>query len=283
SDELRRHFLITHFFNPPRWMYLLEMVRGPDTDPRVYDEIERFATVQLGKGVVECKDTPNFIANRIGIFSMAAACRHMIELDLSVEEVDAIAGPPLGRPKTAVFKLHDLVGIDVALLVLENVRKLIPHDESLAKLEPPEFLTRMVAERLHGRKTGAGFYKKEGRDILVLDLKTFAYRAPAKVEYESLARARKERTTAERIKALVAGDDKAARFAWKDLSETIAYAARLVPEISDDIVSIDRAMRWGFNWELGPFETWDALGVRATADRLRSEGREVPALVQSLL
>jgi 3-hydroxyacyl-CoA dehydrogenase len=283
DESFRRHFLITHFFNPPRYMYLLEVVPGPETRPEVLAAVERFADLALGKGVVRCKDTPNFIANRIGVFAMGASCRFLLEEGLTVEEVDAITGPPMGRPKTASFRLHDLVGIDVAVMVMQNARELLPKDESRDLFVPPDFLLRLVKEGKLGRKTGAGFYKKVKDDILVLDLKTFDYRPPREASFPSLERAKKGRTAGERLKALVEGDDAAARYAWRLLSETLLYAARRVPEIADDIVAVDRALRWGFNWELGPFEAWDAIGVAGSAARLEKEGKSMPPLVTKLL
>ena len=283
DDDFRRNFLITHFFNPPRYMYLLEIVRGAETSPEVVDAISKFAEVRLGKGVVECKDTPNFIANRIGVFCMGASCKIHEGSGLSIEEIDAITGPIIGRPKTATFKLHDLVGIDVAVMVMKNCQELCPNDESRDLFTPPAWLERMVTEKRLGRKTGAGFYKKEGRDILVLDLETNEYREKRDVSFPSLDAARKAKGLPAKIQAMISGDDNASKYVWQLLSETLLYSARRVPEISDDIVSVDRAMKWGFNWELGPFELWDALGVKDTAARILSEGREVPALVEKLL
>jgi len=283
DDDFRRNFLITHFFNPPRYMYLLEIVRGAETSPEVVDAISKFAEVRLGKGVVECKDTPNFIANRIGVFCMGASCKIHEGSGLSIEEIDAITGPIIGRPKTATFKLHDLVGIDVAVMVMKNCQELCPNDESRDLFTPPAWLERMVTEKRLGRKTGAGFYKKEGRDILVLDLETNEYREKRDGKLTSLDAARKAKGLPAKIQAMISGDDNASKYVWQLLSETLLYSARRVPEISDDIVSVDRAMKWGFNWELGPFELWDALGVKDTAARILSEGREVPALVEKLL
>lgn len=283
DDDFRQHFLITHFFNPPRFMYLLELIKGPETRPEVLETISAFADRRLGKGIVHCKDTPNFIANRIGVFCMGASCYYMLDAGLRVEEVDALTGPIIGRPKTASFRLHDLVGIDVAVMVMENAHKLVPDDESRDLFIPPDFLKRLVQEGRFGRKSGAGFYKKEGKEILVLDLDTFEYGPQKKVKLASLERAKKKNTTAERMRALVNGKDAAAGFSWRLLSETLLYSARRVPEITDDIVSVDRALRWGFNWEMGPFEIWDALGVKKCVDRLSQEGREVPELVENLL
>ena len=281
--DFRRHFLITHFFNPPRYMYLLEVVSGAESLPAVVKEIERFADVRLGKGVVRCKDTPNFIANRIGVFCMGASCRLMLEEGLTVEEVDEITGPAMGRPKTASFRLHDLVGIDVAVMVMDNVRELLPDDESRDFFVPPDFLRRLVKEGKLGRKTGSGFYKKEKDSILVLDLSTFQYRPMKPAKFESLEAAKKVSGVGPRLKTLVNGQDKAARYAWRLLSETLLYSARRIPEISEDIVSVDRALRWGFNWDLGPFEAWDALGVPESVERMEREGKVMPPLVQRLL
>ena len=283
DEYFRISFLVTHFFNPPRYMYLLELVRGPDTSEEVFSAVRDFAEVRLGKGVVECKDTPNFIANRIGVLCMGASCVYQEETGLSIEEIDAITGPVIGRPKTATFKLHDLVGIDVALMVMKNVYDLVPDDESRELFKAPAFLQRMVDEGRLGRKSGGGFYRKEGKDILVLDLESFEYREAREVSFPSLESAREAKGLPARIQALVSGDDPASAYVWKLLSETMLYSARRVPEICDDLVSVDRALRWGFNWELGPFELWDALGVRATVERLEEEGREVPALVEALL
>ena len=283
DEDFRSSFLVTHFFNPPRYMYLLELVRGPDTSEEVFSAVRDFSEVRLGKGVVECKDTPNFIANRIGVLCMGASCVYQEETGLSIEEIDAITGPVIGRPKTATFKLHDLVGIDVALMVMKNVYDLVPDDESRELFKAPAFLQRMVDEGRLGRKSGGGFYRKEGKDILVLDLESFEYREAREVSFPSLESAREAKGLPAKIQALVSGDDPASVYVWKLLSETMLYSARRVPEICDDLVSVDRALRWGFNWELGPFELWDALGVRATVERLEEEGREVPALVEALL
>ena len=283
DEDFRSSFLVTHFFNPPRYMYLLELVRGPDTSEEVFSTVRDFAEVRLGKGVVECKDTPNFIANRIGVLCMGASCVYQEETGLSIEEIDAITGPVIGRPKTATFKLHDLVGIDVALMVMKNVYDLVPDDESRELFKAPAFLQRMVDEGRLGRKSGGGFYRKEGKDILVLDLESFEYREAREVSFPSLESAREAKGLPAKIQALVSGDDPASVYVWKLLSETMLYSARRVPEICDDLVSVDRALRWGFNWELGPFELWDALGARATVERLEEEGREVPALVEALL
>jgi 3-hydroxyacyl-CoA dehydrogenase len=282
-EDFRKHFLITHFFNPPRHMYLLEVVPGAETLPAVLNLIEAFASKRLGKGVVRCKDTPNFIANRIGVYAMAVGARFMEEEELSIEEVDAITGRPMARPKTGSFSLLDLVGIDVAVLVQENAQVLLENDESRGAFAPTALLKRLVAEKRLGRKSGAGFYQKVGKDLLVLDPATFEYRKPREVKFASLEAAGKEREAGARLRALLAGGDRASRYAWKLLSSVLLYSARRIPEIADDIVSVDRALRWGFSWELGPFEAWDAIGVKESAKRMESEGVELPPLVKALL
>ncbi len=283
DESFRRHFLITHFFNPPRFMHLLEIVPGKDTLPGLVALVERFCDLRLGKGVVRAKDTANFIGNRIGVYVMGIGAQLMVEEGLSIEEVDAITGPAMGRPRTASFQLQDLVGVDISVVVMENSKRLLPDDESLARFEVPGVLRRMVEEGRLGRKSGAGFYKKVGKNILVLDVDTFDYRVPAEVSFASLQAAKAAGSAGERIRTLINGDDKAARYAWRLLSETLLYTARRIPEIADDIVSVDRALRWGFNWELGPFETWDAIGVEESVERMKADGQQIPPLVERLL
>jgi len=283
DQAFKEHFLITHFFNPPRYLYLLELVPGPDTTTEVLETVESFVDVALGKGVVHCKDTPNFIGNRIGVYAIAN-CAHLTEeLGLSFEEVDAITGRALGRPKTASYRLLDLVGIDVIVSVMDNAPDLLPDDESLDLFKPTEALKRLVQEGRFGRKSGAGFYKKEGRDILVLDPKTFEYRTQEKVAFESIAAQRGEKGLGAKISKLLSGDDPAAQFAWKHLAGVFCYSARRIPEISDNVVAIDRAMRWGYAWDQGPFEIWDGIGVRESVERMDREGVEVPENVLNML
>jgi 3-hydroxyacyl-CoA dehydrogenase len=287
SEDLQKHTLITHFFNPPRYMKLLEVVPGERTDPGVLAFIQDYAERALGKGVVLAKDTPNFIANRIGIFSIMHLIREMEEGGYRVEEVDKIFGPALGRPKSAVFRTMDLVGLDVIADVAKNMFERLPNDPQREIYRLPEFLQKMIAQGLLGRKAGQGFYKaveKDGGKVyLAFDYKTMDYRPQEEREFESLTRTKGLKDVRERVKAIASSDDPAGRLVWRSLSATICYAAELVPEISDTIYAVDNAMKWGFNWELGPFETWDALGVRETAERLAREGRKVPKLVQDLL
>jgi 3-hydroxyacyl-CoA dehydrogenase len=287
SPELKKHALITHFFNPVRYMKLVEIIPGEETDPKIVEFMRDFAERRLGKGVVIAKDTPNFIANRIGIFGISYLLKAMLEEEYKIEEIDAIFGPALGRPKSAVFRTVDLVGLDVMADVMKNIYENVPHDPMREVYRLPDFAQKMLERGLLGRKAGKGFYQEKTvngkREFWVFDYKTLDYRPQEKFEYPSLARASQQSTVGEKIKAVVYSDDRAGRIAWKVLSETLLYAARLIPEISDNIYSIDNAMKWGFNWELGPFETWDALGVRESVERMRREGRQIPPIVEDLL
>jgi len=287
SEDMRKHFLITHFFNPVRYMRLLELVTGPDTLPEVTAAVAKFGEEVLGKGIVYGKDTANFVANRIGTFGMASVFRYMLANDLTVEEVDAIFGPAMGRPKSAVFRTADIVGIDTLAHVFGNVVQNAPDDEQVSAFEVPEFVKTMIAKGATGQKAGAGFYKKAKVDgkktILVLDLKTGEYREKEKVRYPSLGAARKADKLSKKLEAVVYGEDKAALAAWTVLAETLIYSANRIPEIADDIVNVDRAMRWGFAWDMGPFETWDAIGVQRSVERMEAEGLSVPAWVKDML
>jgi 3-hydroxyacyl-CoA dehydrogenase len=284
-DGLRSRFLGTHFFNPPRYMKLVELIPTAETAQEVLSHVEALCNVRLGKGLVRAKDTPNFIANRIGVHAMMVTLRAMEELGLTPEEVDALTGPVVGRPKTGTFALADLVGLDTFLHVAKTVYDAAPDDESRDVFVPPAFLTRMVEKGLLGRKSGAGFYKKLKGDkaqILTLDLQTLEYRERRKASFPELEALKAIDNPAERLKTLVSGTTKSSAFVWKVLSASLVYAARRLGEIADDVSSVDRAIRWGFNWTLGPFELWDALGFRATCERLRSDGHRLPPWVDAL-
>jgi 3-hydroxyacyl-CoA dehydrogenase len=288
GEAFCQHVFITHFFNPPRYMHLLELVRGRHSSEDLFKDFARFAEVVLGKGIVIAKETPNFIANRIGAFDMTVGMNLAMELGLTVEEVDAVAGPAIGRPKSALFRLIDVVGVDISQHVNKTLYDSLDDDEARDLFAPHPLTTRMLEKGLLGQKVGKGFYQKikdeKGRSVIQpLDLESLEYRDMGSPSFDSLNAARKAGNLEERLKALVAGDDKAAQFAWQLISQTICYAANRIPEISDDIVSIDNSMKWGYNWSLGPFETWDALGVRAVVSRLKAEGRAIPELVQGLL
>jgi 3-hydroxyacyl-CoA dehydrogenase len=281
-EDLRPRFLGTHFFNPPRYMELLELIPTPYTDPQVMDRVGSFCTRRLGKGAVPAKDTPNFIANRIGVHALMTAVQVMDEDGLTIEEVDAITGPPMTRPKTATFRLVDLVGVDTILDVVRNSHALLEQDESREVFVPPDWLPRMVERGLRGRKAKAGFYKKDKRAILTLDLESLEYREPRKPQLPELKELAGIADPARRVAALVQGAGRAAASAWKMLAATLCYSASRLGEVADEAWSIDRALRLGFNWELGPFEIWDALGFRPATERMRSEGRSLPDWVDAL-
>ncbi len=288
SESFRRHFLVTHFFNPVRYMKLLELVAGPDTDPAVVEAAHRFGEEVLGKGIVYAKDTPNFIANRIGVYGMMKTMAVMREMGLTVEEVDAIFGPAMGRPKSAVFRTADLVGLDTFVHVARNCYDNLPDDEEREIFQIPDFLEKMVERGWLGRKSGQGFYKKvKGPDgksqIYYLDLDTFEYKPATKPRFESIGKARKARTAAQKVAAVLGGSDKAAAFARAVTLPVLAYASRRIPEIADTLYDVDRAMRWGFNWELGPFETWDALGAADGVEQMKAAGVEPATWVAEML
>ena len=282
SPGFRSHFLGTHFFNPPRYMKLLEVIPTAETDPQITDFVRDFAEQRLGKGVVICKDTPNFIANRLASISGAMLLDFVLQRGYTIEEADAIAGPLIGRPKTAAFRLQDLVGLDVASSVARNLYDLIPNDPSREVLRSPriEALRKKQMDRGRlGDKTGQGFYKKGGKSIETLDLDTGEYRERREPDIPSLAEANKIKSLPERLHFVLQQNDKAGALARHIVYNSLAYAAQRIPEITDDIVNVDRAMRWGFSHEMGPFELWDALGVRATAEAMQKEGIAVPAWV----
>lgn len=286
-ESRRRRFFATHFFNPPRTMRLLELVPTPDTDPALLGEFAAFAEAVLGKGVVIAKDTPCFIANRIGCFDMQTVFWLAMSEGLSVEEVDAITGPVIGRPASATFRLCDLVGVDLIAQLGRNLQEALPDAGEVEVFRAPPFIDEMIHRGWWGEKRGEGFYKRlqggQGREIHALDIRSFEYRPRQSPRLAALAGVAKISATSERIRALCATDDPAGRFAWKHLSAVLCYAANRIPEIADDVPTVDRAMKWGYNWELGPFEMWDALGVAETARRLEAEGRSVPTLVRELL
>jgi len=292
-DEFRQHWAGTHFFNPPRYLKLVEVISGPTTLPNVIETLSDFCDRRLGKGVVVAKDTPNFIANRVGTFSVLNALRLMKELDMTVEEVDACTGPAVGWPKSATFRTTDIVGLDVLAHVVRNIYEMAPNDESRERYRVPALVEEMIRRGWLGEKTGQGFYKKVkgegGKEILTLDVHTMEYRARQKAKFGSIEGGKAVEDTRQRLRALVGPvmdgqkGDKAQQFLWNAISETCLYAARRVPEISDSLVDVDRAMRWGFAWELGPFEMVDALGLSAFVAQVQKEGRAIPALIDKAL
>ena len=301
-EEFRRHWLGVHFFNPPRYLHLCELIPGPDTLPEVVEAVAGFADMRLGKGVVPARDTPNFIANRIGAFFACNIFRVMememeeeglaeekfAEESFTIEEVDQLTGPALGWPKTATFGTIDLVGLDVLASVTRNLLENVPGDESRELFRLPAFMEKMLSQGLLGAKTGAGFYKRVKQasgsdDTLVIDPKTLEYRPQKKAQFASLETGRGIEDIRERVRMLAVSDDRAGRFLWKALSRTFLYAARRIPEIADRIVEIDRAMRWGFGWKLGPFELWDAIGLEDSVQRMEGEGSKMPEIIRQML
>jgi 3-hydroxyacyl-CoA dehydrogenase len=288
SDDFRRNWFGTHFFNPPRYMRLLELIPTPEADRAAMAAIDHFCDIRLGKGVVYAKDTPNFIGNRIGTFSVLNVMRVMQEMDLSIEEIDALTGASVGWPKSATFRTIDLVGLDILGHVVSNMTTNIKDERSELKL--PSFFNQMLERKMLGDKTGGGFYKKkktpEGEQRMGLDWKTLEYRERQKPKFPALDMSKNVETTPERLRMLLGGDptkDKAAQFMWATLPDLWTYAANRIGEIADSVVEIDRAMKLGFNWELGPFELWDAAGVEQTVERMKKEGRPVAANVEKLL
>ncbi|MDP8225737.1 MAG: 3-hydroxyacyl-CoA dehydrogenase/enoyl-CoA hydratase family protein [Candidatus Lernaella stagnicola] len=283
SEEMQQHFLGTHFFNPVRFMKLLEIIPHPKTNEEVLAFMEAFCKERLGKGVIWAKDTPNFVANRIGVHGMMATMKAMADMDYRIDEVDAIVGPPLGRPKTAAFKTADLVGLDTLHHVAMTVVNNCPDDESLEAFRPPGFLDQMVEKKMLGNKTRGGFYKRVGKQRLVLDWKTMEYVDAERPTFDSIKAAKGKGGLEARVKHIVYSDDRAGQFAWRVAVEGLLYTARRVPEIADAILEIDRGMKWGFNWRLGPFETWDAIGVRESVERMQAEGHEIPENILAML
>ena len=287
SDDYRECFIGAHFFNPPRYMYLIELIPTDTTRPDIIEFISDFAEHALGKGIVRCKDTPNFIANRIGIFSVLHTIHLMLEEGYTIDEVDAITGPPMGRPRSATFRLGDIIGLDVLVDVANNVYENAINDEMREVFRVPDFILQMVEKGWLGEKTGGGFYQRRrgenGSEIWTLEYNTLEYAPRSEVRFDSINEVRRIADAGERLKRLVASDDRAGQFAWKCLSHTMRYAASRIPEISDDLESIDNVMKWGFNWELGIFEAWDAIGVSESVARMKEESRTIPPLVADLL
>jgi 3-hydroxyacyl-CoA dehydrogenase len=281
--EFKAHFMGTHFFNPVRHMKLLEIIPHPENKKDAVDFMKQFCAETLGKGVILCKDTPDFVANRIGVHGIMDTIKLMVELDYRVDEVDAIVGPALGRPKTAAFKTVDLVGVDIIPHVAATVYDNVPTDPQRDVFQSPAFLTDMVKRRWLGNKTNGGFYKREGKSSLVVDYKTMAYVPTEKFLFDSVGEARNAESVAEKLRIMCYHTDKAGVFAWKLMADSLIYTAAIATDIADSIVEIDRGLRWGFNFQLGPFEGWDAIGVRKSVERMKAEGRKVPECVEKML
>jgi 3-hydroxyacyl-CoA dehydrogenase len=285
-ENLRKNFLITHFFNPPRYMRLLEIVPSQYTDPQIVKQMAEFISHKLGKGIVYAKDTPNFVANRIGVYSIFNGIKHMLEMGLTVEEVDAIAGPATARAKSAAFRTSDLVGTDTMVHVANNTYELLKDDDEREIFKVPEFLNYMVEKKLLGNKTKQGFYKREkvdGKNVnYYFDYNKKEYVLSQKPKFASIEMGKQIDDKSQALKALVTANDKAAQYAWKNIRDTIIYATKRIPEIADDVVNIDNGMKWGFNWELGPFEMLDAIGVKYFTDRCEKESIKFPEWLKGI-
>ncbi len=279
---VRPRFFATHFFNPPRYLELLEFVAAPETDPALIEAVAEFAESRLGKGVVVAKDTPNFIANRLGVFSLMHAMHTMLSSGLTVADVDALTGPAIGRAKSATFRTADVVGLDTLVYVAQGMADRLEEDPQRDTLYPPAVVDQLVEAGRLGQKSGAGFYKKEGRSISMVDPSTLEYVERNSPSFPCLAQAASEPDLASRIRGLFHADDAGGRFLRSNLAATIAYAAQCVPEISDRLPSIDDAMRWGFGWELGPFELFDAIGSEAVLAALDELEIATPPLLAKL-
>ena len=284
--EVRRNFMVTHFFNPPRYMRLMEIVPCADTDPAAVEMMAAFMSKRLGKGIVYAKDTTNFIANRIGTYAIYKGIEHMVALGMTVEEVDSVAGPATARPKSAAFRTADLVGLDTLGHVGTNSYELLPDDEERHVFKMPDFMKKMIDGGLLGNKSGGGFYKKETvggkKNLFYYDYSSGEYKPLAKPKFASVQNVKQVDSPGQKVKMVVGGSDKGAEFAWKSIRDTLIYAVNRIPEIADDIVNVDNAMRWGFNWEIGPFEMFDAIGVADFVARAAKDGVKVPACLEEI-
>ena len=286
SAEFRKYFLGTHFFNPPRYMKLLELIPCRETVPEVMEYMHRFCEKVLGKGVVFAKDTPNFIANRIGTYAMVQTIKLMLQEKMTIEQVDTITGPPMGHPKSASFRTMDMVGLDTFCHVAQTCIDKSDDPVEKEEMEVPEFLKKMVEQKLLGDKTKQGFYRKVrgegGSQIFAIDYEKLEYRPREKARFDILKKT-KDAGLKDGLKMLVNSDDEAGKFAWSFMKKLLLYSANRIPEIADDVVNVDRAMSWGFNWKLGPFASWDAIGLRESVERMKNEGAKIPAFVEDML
>ncbi len=282
SEDFQKHFLGTHFFNPPRYLKLLEVIPASTTAPEVVDFMTTFGEDVLGKGVVIAKDTPNFIANRIGTYGLLVTLREMEKRGYSIGEVDSVTGTLIGRPKSATFRTLDVVGLDTFVHVAKNV-----YDQTTGKeqevFDTPAFMKKMVENGWLGAKTKKGFYEKKGKDILELEVESFDYVPQKKLKAPSIEMAKQQKGLANRVKVLTYAEDRVGEILWNIFAPTLLYSAELHGEIADDIVAIDNAMKWGFGWQQGPFETWDAIGVEKSVEKMKAAGYKIPRFVQSLL
>jgi 3-hydroxyacyl-CoA dehydrogenase len=282
SDDFKKHFLGTHFFNPPRYLKLLEIIPSPFTEPEILTFMKKFGEDVLGKGVVVAKDTPNFIANRIGTYGLLITLKEMIKGGFSVGEVDSVTGPLIGRPKSATFRTLDVVGLDTFVHVVQNVHKNVTGDEKEVFAIPP-FMTEMLEKGWLGSKTGQGFFLKKDKEILELDPSIMEYGPRKKLKTPAIEMISQEKGLGNRMRTVIIANDRAGQLLWNILSPVFVYSAELIGTIADDIVAIDNAMKWGFGWEMGPFETWDSIGLEKSVQRMMSSGMEVPKWVTDML
>ncbi|QOR66112.1 enoyl-CoA hydratase/isomerase family protein [Cytobacillus suaedae] len=282
SEDFQKNFLGTHFFNPPRYLKLLEIIPTKNTSPDVLSFMKEFGEDVLGKGVVEAKDTPNFIANRIGTYGLLVTVQEMLKGGYSVGEVDSVTGPMIGRPKSATFRTLDVVGLDTFVHVANNVHEQVEGDEKKV-FEVPAFMKTMLDKGWLGSKSGQGFFLKQGKEILELNPETLEYEPRKKLKTASTEMSKQAKKLPEKLQTLVYADDRAGQLLWNITSPALLYSANLLGEIADDILAIDQAMKWGFGWELGPFEVWDAIGLENSVNKLEAQGAVIPAWIKEMI
>ena len=281
SLELKNRFMVTHFFNPPRYMQLLELVKSEDTSPKTYNIISEYGKDVLDKGIVPAKDTPNFIGNRVGVFGLMSTINIAMKMGINIETVDALTGAICGRPKSATFRTADVIGLDVLKNVAMTTYQKSKHDESIEMFNIPEAMEFLIEKGDLGQKTKAGFYKKdENGNILVLDINSRQYRPIEKIELGVDNEIIESGNIHQRINALITLDSKNGKFFWEILSEMLLYCANRIPEISDTTENIDNAMKWGFGWEIGPFEIWDIIGFSSSVTRMKSDNKTIPKWIE---
>ena len=283
SAERQENFLVTHFFNPPRYMKLIELVAAQSTAEPIFSYMRRYCEDNLGKGVVVAKDTPGFVANRIGIHSFGVVAAKMQEHGLSIEEADALTGGEIGRPNTGTFRLIDMVGLDTTLSVANYQLKNVADPAERAFVALPDFFVQMQQKGYLGDKTKQGFYRKLDKETQVIEVGTLTYRAKTEPDFPSLANVKAAKTLHEKLTLWLAAEDKAGRFVWDVLKQTLLFVGGLIPAVADDPKAIDNGMKWGYNWTVGPFELWDMIGVRKSAERMKREGAMLPPFVEQLL
>jgi len=284
SLELKNRFMVTHFFNPPRYMQLLELVKIEDTSPKTYNIISDFGKNVLDKGIVPAKDTPNFIGNRVGVFGLMSTINIAMKMGMNIETVDALTGAICGRPKSATFRTADVIGLDVLKNVAMTTYLKSKYDESIEMFKIPETMELLIENGNLGQKTKAGFYKKDDNgDILVLDLDSKEYRPIGKIELGLNDNIIQNDNVGQRINALINLDSKYGEFFWEILSRMLLYCANRIPEISDSYKDIDNAMKWGFGWEIGPFEIWDMIGFSSSVARIKSDNKTIPKWIKEMI